>query len=144
MRKNFHEVLLARQIMIQPVASIEAGSTLGQFESNSKNDGSVPYYILKKNGRVAGVVSNSLLGGHLNHFDPDMLLDEIAIKNYEVVSNDATFEEIFDKIRANHTALILVMDFTEEPSGGKVIGVITKNELASSVSVTEGLFSDHP
>ena len=70
------------------------------------------------------------------------MVEEIAIKDYEIVSNDATFEEIMDKIRANHTTLVLVMDYTEPPSGGKVVGVITKDELTTSVSIAAGLFSD--
>ena len=142
MKRNFHEVLQARQIMISAVSSIDTSCTLGELADKVQKDGNIPYYIVKNKSKVIGVIPSSLMSGPLNHYDHDGMVEEIAIKDYEIVSNDATFEEIMDKIRANHTTLVLVMDYTEPPSGGKVVGVITKDELTTSVSIAAGLFSD--
>ena len=144
MRKNYHEVLQAHQIMISAISSIDASATLLELADLIQSDGNIPYFIVKDHGKVVGVVPSILLAGPLHHLDQNMLVIEIAIKDFEIVNSNAAFLDIIDKIRANHTSIVLVMDSIYSPSEDNVVGVITKDELTSSVSLTAGLFSDQP
>jgi predicted transcriptional regulator len=129
--------------MISIISIIKPSCTLGELAARVQGDGKIPYFIVKDHGKIMGVIPSMLLEGPLNHYDPEMSVENIAIKDFEIVNKDASFGEIVDKIRANHTSLVLVIDLSFDPSGNYVIGVVTKEELTSSISVTEAFFSDN-
>ena len=143
MRKNYHEALQAHQIMISAIASIDASITLQQLDDQVQSDGNILYFIVKDRGKVVGVLPSNFMAGPLNHFDPNILVKDVAIKDYEIVSSNAGFLEIVDKIRENHTSFILVLESLDRSSADNVVGIITKDELTNSVSITAGLFSDN-
>jgi CIC family chloride channel protein len=143
MRKNYHEALQAHQIMITNITSIDASSTLKELADLVQSDGNILYFIVKDRGKVVGVVPSNCMAGPLTHIDQNMLVKDIAINEFEIISSNAAFLEIVDKIRENHTSFILVMKSLDRSSEDNVVGIITKDELTNSISITAGLFSDN-
>jgi CIC family chloride channel protein len=140
-RKSSQDQNRAAQMMVKPIASLDASLTLEGFARIVSEHPEGAYYLVKENRQISGVVAREEALGALWEPTRQKKLGKIASR-FVTLREEATFLEILNKMYANRVAIALVTNNSLDCSSENVKGIITTKELASIHGDMVEMFTD--
>lgn len=146
LQANFHLIRLARDIMDTGLAIAPATISLTEFGQSILKPNHSSYALVEDHGKLFGVVYGNRAAEMLMLKRNGISLSQIAIKNYEVVTERTTVFELLSKLRSRRVGVFVVTaeEGVEEgaPSVGRIKGVISKEQITDTITQSFGLFSE--
>jgi CIC family chloride channel protein len=141
LQANFHLVRLARDVMDKELTILPASTSLTEFGRLLSNRNHSRFVLVEDRRKLLGVVAvdraAEVLAVHAN----GARVGEIAIKDYEVVTERTTVFELLSKLRSRPVGLFLVAAQDGALSAADIKGVISKERIADTMTESLGLLS---
>jgi CIC family chloride channel protein len=138
---NLFLVRSARDAMLRDVAVLDESTTFAAFLSMSRSAGGLRHVVVTRHGHIAGVLRvNMDLRRAVGAADAEVTLGNLARGNFTVVREDAATFDVIARMKRRNAAMALVIPRAGYPQGNKILGVITKEQIADSVADSIGLY----
>ncbi|HVC16228.1 MAG TPA: chloride channel protein [Rhodanobacter sp.] len=139
---NLFLVRKASDVMLRDVAILDEATTFAAFLQMSKSVGGLRHVVVTRRDHVAGVLRVNIdLRRAVGAAGADVTLGELARHNFTVVREDAAAFDVIARMRRKRAAMALVIPRAGYPAAGRILGVITKEQIADSVADSIGLYS---
>ena len=142
LQANFHLVKLARDVMDKELTIVPATTPLAEFARLLANRNHSRFALVEDRGKVLGIVALDRPAELLVLHGNGVRVSEIAIKDYEVVTERATVFELLSKLRSRPVGLFLVAAQDGAISAADIKGVISKERIADTMTESLGLLSE--
>ena len=138
---NLFLVRSAHDAMLRDVVLLDAATTFGAFLSMSDTVGGLRHIVVTRHGHIAGVLRVNIdLRRAVGAVGADVTLGELARGNFTVVREDAATFDVIARMNRRNAAMALVIPRAGYPEAGRILGVITKEQIADSVANSIGLY----
>jgi len=138
---NLFLVRSAHDAMLRDVAILDESTTFGAFLSMSESVGGLRHVVVTRHGHIAGVLRvNMDLRRAVGAADAEVTLGELARGNFTVVREDAATFDVIARMKRKNATMALVIPRAGYPQGDRILGVITKEQIADSVAGSIGLY----
>jgi CIC family chloride channel protein len=138
---NLFLVRSARDAMLRDVVVLDASTTFAAFLSMSESAGGVRHIVVTRRGHIAGVLRVDIdLRRAVGAAAAEARLGELARGNFTVVREDAATFDVITRMKRKNAAMALVIPRAGYPRGSRILGVITKEQIADSVAGSIGLY----
>lgn len=138
---NLFLVRSARDAMLRDVAILDESTTFSAFLSMSESAGGLRHVVVTRGGHIAGVLRvNMDLRRAVGAGGVEVKLGELARGNFTVVREDAATFDVIARMKRKNAAMALVIPRAGFLQGNKILGVITKEQIADSVADSIGLY----
>ncbi len=107
----------------------------------SESAGGLRQVVVTRRGRVAGVLRVNIdLRRAVGAAGAEVTLGELARSNFTVAREDAATFDVIARTHRKNVAMALVIPRGGYLEAGRVLGVITKEQIADSVASSIGLY----
>ncbi len=138
---NLFLVRSARDVMLRDVAILDASTTFAAFLSLSESAGGLRHVVVTRHGRIMGVLRvNMDMRRAVGAADAEVTLGELARPTFTVVREDAATFDVITRMRRKNATMALVIPSAGYPEAGRILGVITREQIADSVASSIGLY----
>jgi len=138
---NLFLVRSAHDAMLRDVAILDESTTFAAFLSMSESSGGLRHIVVTRRGHIAGVLRvNMDLRLAVGAAEAEVTLGQLARGNFTVVREDAATFDVIARMKRRNAAMALVIPRAGYPQGNKILGVITKEQIADSVADSIGLY----
>jgi CIC family chloride channel protein len=97
--------------------------------------------VVTRHGHVVGVLRvNVDLRRAVGASGPEVTLGELARRNFTVVREDAATFDVITRMRRKNATMALVIPHAGYAEADRILGVITKEQIADSVASSIGLY----
>lgn len=128
--------------MLQDVAILDEATLFTAFLQLSANAGGLRHIVVTRRNHIAGVLRvNMDLRRAVGTAGDDVTLGELARGNFTIVREDAAVFDVIARIRRKRAAMALVIPRTGYSAASRVLGVITKEQIADSVASSIELYA---
>lgn len=141
LQANFQLVRLARDLMDSELTIVPASTSLTGFARLRSYRNQSRYVLIEDHGKLVGVVESERAAEMAAMHKNGELLSEIAIKDYEVVTERSTLFELLSRLHSKPLKLFLVAMQGEAPSVREIRGVISKEQIVDTMTESLDLFS---
>ncbi len=139
---NLFLVRSARDVMLRDVAILDGTTTFAAFLRTSESVGGLRHVVVTRHNHVAGVLRVDMdLRRAVGAALAEVTLGELARRNFTVVREDSVVFDVIARMRRKNAAMALVVPRARGLEAGRVLGVITKEQIADSVASSIGLYS---
>jgi predicted transcriptional regulator len=136
MQASFPQVRLARDVMETHLAPVPASTRLNELSGAFAGPNQIDYLLVEDQGKVVGVVKKDSALDVFTRNGAAGAIREVAIENFEVVTENTTLFDIISKMHSNHVTLFLVASGPSPVSVHDVKGVISKERIADALTET--------
>jgi chloride channel protein, CIC family len=134
---NMFLVRRAREVMDMDVVLGPAGMSIGAFLAQPEHRGRVRHVIVFEGERIRGVLClNTGLRRASEATPPNLLLGEIASRNFIVVRQDEIMFDVIRRMWRKKAIMAIVVPARRIPRPVDIAGVITKENVADSVAAS--------
>jgi len=138
---NLFLVRSAHDAMLRDVAILDESITFAAFLAMSASAGGLRHVVVTRHGHIAGVLRvNMDLRRAVGAADAEVTLGELARGNFTVVREDAATFDVIARMKRKNATMALVIPRAGYPQGDRILGVITKEQIADSVAGSIGLY----
>lgn len=138
---NLFLVRSARDIMLRDVAILEEATTFSQFLSMSESAGGLRHIVITRGRHVVGVLRVNIdLRRAVGVAGDDVTLGELARRNFTVVRENAAAFDVIARMSRKDAIMALVIPRSGSMEPGRILGVITREQIADSVASSIGLY----
>jgi chloride channel protein, CIC family len=139
---NLFLVRSARDVMLRDVAILDEATSFAAFLNMSENAGGLRHVVVTRHNRIAGVLRVNIdLRRAVGTAGTEVTLGELARRNFTVVREDAATFDVIARMRRKNAAMALVIPRAGYFEASKILGVITKEQIADSVASSIGLYA---
>jgi len=132
---NLFLVRSAADVMRRDVAILDEATTFATLLDTSKNIGGLHNIVVTRRNRIVGVLRiNMDLRRAVGAAGTHVTLGELARRNFTVVREDAATFDVITRMRRKGAAAALVIPLAGYPAANRILGVITKEDIADSVA----------
>jgi len=142
LQANFHFLRMARDLMEERIASVQASTPLGNVDQSIFGTDHTQYLLVEAEGKLVGVIERQPVVEVVARQGNGAQLGDLVIKDYEVVNERTTLFELLTKLRAKPVSVFLVATKPAPVSITDVKGVISKQRIADSMTESLGLFTE--
>jgi CIC family chloride channel protein len=137
---NLFLVRSARDVMLHDVAIMDQSTTFSALLM-SQDAGGLRHVVVTRGNRIAGVLRvNTDLRRAVGAAGADVTLGELVRPNFTVVREDAAVFDVITRMRRKGAATALVIPRGVYPGANRILGVITKEQIADSVASSISLY----
>jgi CIC family chloride channel protein len=137
---NLFLVRRAADVMLRDFAIMDAATTFAEFLRTSEKLGGLRHVVIARDGRVFGVLRVNIdLRRAVGAAASDVTLGDLARRDFITVSQNMATFDVIARMRAEGSLMALVLPHGT-PDASKVIGVITKEQIADSVANSISLY----
>ena len=138
---NLFLVRSARDIMLRDVAILDEATTFSMFLSMSESAGGLRHIVITRGRHVAGVLRVNIgLRRAVGAAGADVTLGELASRSFTVVREDAAAFDVIARMARKGAIMALVIPRSGSMEPGRILGVITREQIADSVASSIGLY----
>ena len=138
---NLFLVRSARDVMVRDVLIVDEATPFAEFLRTSEYSGGPRHIVVTRFGRVAGVLRVDLdLRRAVGAAATEVTLGQLARHDFTVVRETAAAFDVIARMRRKGAAVALVIPQVGYPEAGRILGVITKEQIADSVASSIGLY----
>jgi chloride channel protein, CIC family len=139
---NLFLVRSARDVMLRDVAILDEATSFAAFLDMSENAGGLRHVVVTRHNRIAGVLRVNIdLRRAVGTACTEVTLGELARRNFTVVREDAATFDVIARMRRKNATMALVIPRAGYFEASKILGVITKEQIADSVASSIGLYA---
>jgi chloride channel protein, CIC family len=132
---NMFLVRRASEVMETDILVLPAETAFDEFLKRPDHRGRMRHVIVTRNNRIFGVVRvNTGLRRGLEGVYTGIALGDVARPNFTIVREDDVAFEVIQRIWRKRAVMALVVRGGGVPRPAKIIGVITKEQVADSVA----------
>ena len=142
MRKNFQDLKQAKEMMHTRIITVSSLDTLADFAQVASQHLNVQYFIVEVDNKILGVISKTAALRALRKYEEQILVGEIASKDYIIINENMTFLDILNQMYTHQVDLALVLNKLNDDSPDNIKGLISKEDMANYMSDTVELFTD--
>ena len=138
---NLFLVRSAHDVMLQDVTVLDESTTFASYLSLSKCADAPQHLVVTRGGRIFGVLRvDSNLRRAAGISGEAVKLGELARRNFTIVRENAAVFDVIARMRRKNAVMALVIPRNGYPTAERILGVITKEQIAESVAATIGLY----
>ncbi len=138
---NLFLVRSAREAMLRDVVVLDESTTFASLLAMSENAGGFRHIVVTRHGHIAGVLRvNVDLRRAVGAAGAEVTLGELARGSFTVVRADAAMFDVIARMRRKNAAMALVIPRAGYLRDNKILGVVTKEQIADSVAGSIGLY----
>ncbi|HED04914.1 MAG TPA: chloride channel protein [Candidatus Fraserbacteria bacterium] len=142
LQANMQFMRRVKDVMEKRFTIMSADSTLEQFVGILSQQPTVSNFLIVEGGRIAGVIRKYAVMGAIGQLDRTTTLGEIARRDYLIMTTETTLYDAIRKMRSDQASIILVTSQEGTVAPEAVQGMITTEEITSSIAEDADLFSD--
>jgi CIC family chloride channel protein len=142
MQANFHFLRLARDLMEPALMTVAASTPIANLGQIILRLDHQPYLLVEEGERLLGVVEREPVVQVLARHGIGVQMGELAIRDFEVVTEGTTLFELLSQLRSKPTRIFLVAARKAPVSAREIQGVISKERIADSMTESLGLFCE--
>ena len=138
---NLFLVRSAHDIMLRDVAVLDEATTFSMFLSMSESAGGLRHIVITRGRHVAGVLRVNIdLRRAVGAAGADVTLGELARQNFAVVRESTAAFDVIASMSGQSAVMALVIPDGGSLSPDRILGVITREQIADSVASSIGLY----
>jgi CIC family chloride channel protein len=138
---NLFLVRSARDVMLHDIAVLDEATSFAGFLQTADEMGGLRHVVVTRQGKVMGVLRvNVDLRRAVGAAMADVTLGSLANRKFTVVREDAAAFDVIARMRRHDSGMALVIPRAGSSEANRVLGVITKEQIADSVASSIGLF----
>jgi chloride channel protein, CIC family len=139
---NLFLVRSAHDVMLQDVVILDEATTFTDFLATSESARGFRHIVVTRRGHVLGVLRVNIdLRRAVGAAASKVTLGELARREFTVVREDAATFDVITRMRRKNAVMALVIPRVGYPDPQRILGVITKEQIADSVAASIGLYS---
>lgn len=139
---NLFLVRSAHDVMLQDVVVLDEATTFTDFLATSESARGFRHIVVMRHGHVHGVLRVNIdLRRAVGAAASKVALGELARRDFTVVREDAAAFDVITRMRRKNAVMALVIPRVGYPDPRRILGVITKEQIADSVAASIGLYS---
>jgi CBS domain-containing protein len=142
MQSSFHLVRLARDVMESNLATVPASVPLHALAPRIAQLDHSHFFLIEKGGKLLGVIESNPAVRFLAQHANGTSTGDIALTQYEVVSEQTTVSELLTRMRARPIRFFLVAAAPESASARDVKGIISKERMTDLMTESLALFAE--
>lgn len=138
---NLFLVRSARDVMLRDVVILDGATTFAAFVGMSESMGGMRHVVVTHNRAIAGVLRINIdLRRAVGAAGAEVTLGELARRDFTVVREDAAAFDVITRMGRKNATMALVIPRAGHPEASRILGVITKEQIADSVASSIGLY----
>ncbi len=138
---NLFLVRSARDVMVKDLTVLDESTSFASYMSASKCAAGPQHIVVTRGGGIFGVVRAGVdLHRAVGTAGESAQLGILARRDFTVVRENAAMFDVIARMRRKNAAIALVIPRTGYTTPERVLGVITKEQIADSVAMTIGLY----
>jgi CIC family chloride channel protein len=139
---NLFLVRSAREVMLSDVAILDAATTFAAFLAMADTAGGLRHVIVTRRKHIVGVLRvNMDLRRAIREAGSDVTLGDLANRKFTVVREDAAAFEVIGRMYRKKAVMAVVIPQAGDPDRQRILGVITREQIADSVASSIGLYA---
>lgn len=141
LQANLFLVRRAHEVMLRDVVVLDEATTFAAFLAKSESLGGLRHVVVTRHSRIIGVIRVNIdLRRAVGAAEADVTLGDLARRTFTVVREDAAVFDVIARMRRRTASMALVIPRTGYPTSNRILGVITKEQIADSVAASIGLY----
>ncbi|HEY6434511.1 MAG TPA: chloride channel protein [Acetobacteraceae bacterium] len=138
---NLFLVRSARDVMLRDVVILDASTSFAAFLSRGECAGGVRHVVVTRGGGIVGVIRvDTDLRRAVGAAGAEVTLGELARRNFTVVRETAPTFDVIARMRRKNAMMALVIPQAGYIEAGRILGVVTREQIADSVASSIGLY----
>jgi CIC family chloride channel protein len=138
---NLFLVRSARDVMSHDLVVLDEATTFSAFLRMSATAGGLRHVVVTRRNHVAGVLRvNTDLRRAVGAAEAEVTLGELAHRRFTVVREDAAVFDVIARMRRKGANTALVIPHGGYAEADRILGVITKEQIADSVASSIALY----
>lgn len=138
---NLFLVRHARDVMLRDIVVTDEGTTFSDFARAEQATSGIRHVVVTRQRKVVGALRLNLdLRRAVGAAMTEVTLGSLASRNFTVVREDAATFDVIARMKRRGSDVALVIPHAGSPEANRVLGVITKEQIADSVASSIGLF----
>jgi chloride channel protein, CIC family len=138
---NLFLVRSAHDVMLQDVTVVDESTTFASYLSGSEGADAPRHLVVTRRGAIFGVLRvDRNLRRAAGISGEAVKLGELARRNFTIVRENAAVFDVIARMRRKNAVMALVIARDGYPTAERILGVITKEQIAESVAATIGLY----
>jgi CIC family chloride channel protein len=142
LQANLFHLKRTEEVMDIQFVTVPAGGTIDDFTRIAAERSDVSCFLVEGTEGFVGFLTRDSALRPTQHEEKPVTLADLADARFIAVDEETPLLEVMSRMRAADAFVALVRDGAENPSGGSVRGLITKQQIASAVIEGAEMFSD--
>jgi CIC family chloride channel protein len=139
---NMFLVRGARGIMDRHFIMVDEATTFDEFLALTASASDMRHVVITRGNLIVGILRvNTDLRRAVSATAHDVTMGALARRNFVIVRTDTVVFDIIARLSRRHAAMGIVVEGTGRPRADKVVGVITKENIADEVISSVRMYS---
>ena len=135
MHANMFLVQSAAQIMEHDVLVLDGRTAFVTFMQMAENQGGLRHVVVTDHGKIIGALRmDPNIRRAINAANDDVTLGELVGRNFIIVHESDVAFDVIKALTGRKAAIAIVVSRTPDPGAERVLGIITKEQIADSVA----------
>ncbi len=135
MHANMFLVQSAAQIMEHDVLVLDGATTFATFIQMSESQGGLRHVVVTDHNRIVGALRmDPNIRRAISTANEDVQLGDLVGKNFVIAHESDVAFDVIKAMTEQRSAMAIVVSRTPDPGAERVLGIITKEQIADSVA----------